>query len=52
MNKGAPYRKIKLAQYECQDCDETYKLDEVDDHLKTHIEQIIFNKAMNAQGGW
>jgi hypothetical protein len=29
----------------------TFKLDDIDKHLKTHIEHLIFNKTMNSQGG-
>jgi hypothetical protein len=51
MNKGAPYKKTKLMQYECDECDNTYKLDEIDDHLRMHIEHDILKTTLNAQGG-
>ena len=51
MNKGEPYKKTKLADYECSECNKAFKLDDIDKHLKTHIEHLIFNKTMNTQGG-
>ena len=47
MNKGEPYRKTELAKYECDACNKTFKLGDIDEHLKTHIEHLIFNKTMN-----
>ena len=51
MNKGAPYRKTNLASYECNECNKTFKLDEIDQHLKAHIEHSIFQKTMIIEGG-
>jgi hypothetical protein len=51
MNKGAPYKKTNLASYECNECNKTFKLDEIDKHIKAHIEHSIFQKTMNTQGG-
>jgi hypothetical protein len=51
MNKGEPYKKTKLACYECNECNKTYKLDDIDSHLKAHIEHVIFQKTMDTQGG-
>jgi hypothetical protein len=51
MNKGAPYKKNNLASYECNECNKTFKLDEIDKHIKAHIEHLIFQKTMNLQGG-
>ncbi len=51
MNKGEPYKKTKLTNYECSTCDNTFKLEDIDKHLKTHIEHQIFNNTMNSQGG-
>ena len=44
MNKGAPYTKTNLANYECNECNTTFKLGEIDQHLKAHIEHAIFQK--------
>jgi hypothetical protein len=51
MNNGAPYKKTNLASYECNECNKTFKLDEIDEHLKAHIEHSIFQKTMHIEGG-
>jgi hypothetical protein len=51
MNKGEPYKKTMLACYECNECSKTYKMDDIDSHLKAHIEHVIFQKTMDSQGG-
>ena len=49
MNKVAPYKKMNPASYEYNECNKTFKLDEIDEHLKAHIEHSIFQKNMHIE---
>jgi hypothetical protein len=51
MNKGEPYKKTKLSEYECGECNKTFKLDQIDPHLRMHINNIIFDTTMNPEEG-
>ena len=47
MNKKAAYVKQELKEYECGECQKTYKGKETEEHVKKHLEAIIKGTSMD-----